>query len=178
MEISRLTLSKETKGKLKKDLSVREKGKILFAKLEELDNNGMLSKARNRADVARLVGYQEERAKAGYAWVSNLIRRGHLQEIISEWTPSGKMMAEYHLTGTNPDYGYEERQRRKAKKRIAQEWQRWQDKVETEQKPQPLGTQESAGVKVEISKGDMTIKLELTEVEQATNLITTIMKGE
>lgn len=33
-------------------------------------------------------------------------------------------------------------------------------------------------IKMEITKGDMTIKVELAEVEQATNLIATIMKGE
>ena len=81
MEVSKLSFTKKTLDKMKKDMSVREKGKVLFARLQELEADGTLSKAKTRADVARLVGYPEERAKAGYAWVSNLIRRGHVSEI-------------------------------------------------------------------------------------------------
>lgn len=174
MEVSRLSFTKKTQEDMKKNMPVREKGKVLFARLQELDNDGTLSKAKTRADVARLVGYSEERAKAGYAWVSNLVRRGHLSETIQEWTPSGKMVAEYHTTGSAPDYGYEEAGRRKAKKKVAEEWKRWQDKEATEQTKQWV----EPPIKIEITRGDMTIKVELAEVEQATNLITTIMKGE
>lgn len=192
MEVSKLSFTKKTQDKMKKDMSVREKGKVLFARLQELDEDGTLSKAKTRADVARLVGYSEERAKAGYAWVSNLIKRGHLSETIQEWTPSGRMVAEYHTTGSVPDYGYEEVNRRKAKKKVGQELRRWQDKVAAGQIPQspvfqvyketqiPVDTPPSIvmPIKIEITRGDMTIRVELAEVEQATNLITTIMKGE
>lgn len=192
MEISRLSFTKKTQEDMQKDMSVREKGKILFARLEELDNDGTLSKAKTRADVARLVGYSEERAKAGYAWVSNLIRRGHLSETIQEFTPSGKMVAEYHITGSAPDYGYEEAKRRKAKKKVGQELRRWQDKVAAGQIPQspvfqsyketeiPVDTPPSivAPIKIEITRGDMTIKIEMDNHEEVSKLITTIMKGE
>lgn len=190
MEISRLSFTKKTQEAMNKDMSVREKGKILFARLQELEEDGTLSKAQTRADVARLAGYPEERAKAGYAWVSNLVRRGHLTEIIREWTPSGRMIAEYHLAGSAPDYGYEEVGRRKAKKKVGQELRRWQDKVEAgyiPQAPEPQIYDEkqvasdikiTVPIKIEITRGDMTIKVEFAEVEQATNLITTIMKGE
>lgn len=177
MEVSKLSFTKKTQDKMKKNMSVREKGKILFARLQELEADGTLSKAKSRADVARLVGYTEERAKAGYSWVSNLISRGHIRETILEWTPSGKMVAEYHTTGSMPDYGYEEVNRRKAKKErtareIASEWEAWQNKEASKQ------TTINTPIKMEITKGDMTIKVEFTEVEQATNLITTIMKGD
>lgn len=170
MEISKLSFTKKTQDQMKKDMSVREKGKVLFARLQELEEDGTLSKAKTRADVARLVGYSEERAKAGYAWISNLIRRGHVSETIQEWTPSGKMVAEYHTTGSVPDYGYEEVNRRKRKKqaiaKVAEE---------TIEREKAIA---NTPIKVEITKGDMTIKVELAEIEQATNLITTIMKGE
>ena len=170
MEISRLSFTKKTQEDMKKNMSVREKGKVLFARLQELEDDGTLSKAKTRADVARLVGYSEERAKAGYSWVSNLISRGHLSETIQEWTPSGKMVAEYHTTGSIPDYGYEEVNRRKAKKqaiaKVAEE---------TIEREKVIA---NTPIKMEITKGDTTIKVELAEVEQATNLITTILKGE
>ena len=183
MEVSRLSFTKKTQENMKKDMSVREKGKILFSRLEEMDNDGTLSKAKTRADVARLVGYPGERAKAGYAWVSNLIRRGHLSETIQEWTPSGKIIAEYHITGSMPDYGYEEVNRRRAKKEkmSSSEWEKWQNheieapihKDTTIEAPN-----KNASIKMEITKGDITIKAELAEVEQASKLITTIIKGE
>lgn len=170
MEVSKLSFTKKTKEKMDKPMSVREKGKVLFARLEELDKDGMLSKAKTRADVARLVGYSEERAKAGYAWVSNLIRRGHVSETIQEWTPSGRMVAEYHTAGSMPDYGYEEVNRRKRKKQaIAKAAE------ETIEREKVIA---NTPIKMEITKGDMTIKVEFAEVEQATNLITAIMKGE
>lgn len=87
---ARVIFSKETKRKMQKDMTVREKGGVLFDRLEELDKDGTLSKAKSRADVATMVGYSNERAKAGYAWVSNLIRRGHLTETILSWSPSGR----------------------------------------------------------------------------------------
>ena len=120
--------------------------------------------------MARLVGYSEERAKAGYSWVSNLISRGHIRETILEWTPSGKMVAEYHTTGSMPNYTYEEVGKRKAKKqaiaKVAEE---------TIEREKVIA---NTPIKMEITKGDMTIKVEFAEVEQATNLITTIMKGD
>lgn len=190
MDVSRITFRKETKDKMKKGMSVREKGKVLFARLQELETDGTLSKAKTRADVARLVGYPEERSKAGYAWVSNLIRRGHISETIQEWTPSGKMVAEYHTTGSMPDYGYEEVNRRKAKKKVGQELRRWQDKVEAGYIPQPpepqvydekqvaSDTKIISPIKIEITRGDMTIKVEMGNHEEVSKLITTIMKGE
>lgn len=170
MEVSKLSFTKKTQDKMKKGMSVREKGKILFARLQELEENGTLSKATSRADVARLVGYTEERAKAGYSWVSNLIHRGHIKETILEWTPSGKVVAEYHTTGSMPDYGYEEVNRRKRKKQAIAKMA--EEAIEREK------VIANTPIKIEIAKGDMTIKVELAEVEQATNLITTIMKGD
>ena len=185
MEVSRLTFSKETKDKMKKEMTIREKGRVLFDRLKELDEDGTLSKAKTRADVARLVGYSEERAKAGYAWVSNLIKRGHISEAIQEWTPSGKMVAEYHTTGSMPDYGYEEVSRRKAKKeKIASEWTTWQNKEASKQSKQwiepPIVERATTNkpIKIEITRGDMIIKVEIGDYKEAGELITTIMRGE
>lgn len=190
MEISKLSFAKKTQEAMNRNMSVRDKGKLLFARLKELDDDGTLSKAKSRADVARLVGYSEERAKAGHSWVSNLIRRNNLSETILNFTPSGKMEAEYHVV-SSPDYDYQETKRRKdAKKERAQEWTRWQDKVAagyTPQAPEPQVYDEKqvAGdtkiitpIKIEITRGDMTIKVEMDSHEEASKLITTILKGE
>lgn len=182
MYASKITFKKETKEKMSKPMSVREKGRVLFARLEELDKDGTLSKAKSRADVARLVGYPRERAKAGYAWVSNLIRRGHITETIRGYSPSGIADCEYHLADTRPDYGYEERGRHKAKKetvaKMAEEAVR-QGLVEQMPVLDNLAAQTKVvATKVEITKGDITIKLELCDSEQIVNLIKQLLKGE
>lgn len=182
MEISKLSFRKETKEAMDKPMSVRAKGKVLFARLEELDKDGTLSKAQSRADVARLVGYPKERAKAGYAWVSNLIRRGHITETIRGYSPSGVADCEYHLTGTNPDYGYEERGRRKQRKeaiaKVAREAVR-QGLAEPMPVLDDLATRTSiAATKVEISKGDIIIKLELCDTDTLVGLVKQLLKGE
>lgn len=100
MEVSRLILSKETKEKLGKNLGSHAKGKLLYGKLTELDNSGLLSKATNRFDVARLVGYPAEKLNAGYSWLANLIRRGHVKETLIEIGKNGDPIYEYHVTGT------------------------------------------------------------------------------
>lgn len=176
MFASKITISKDTEEKNK--MSVREKGKVLFARLQELDNNGMLSKAKSRADVATMVGYTTERAKAGYSWVSNLISRGNLRETTLEWSPSGKMIAEYHVV-KSPDYDYQETKRRKDSKKkraekVTQELQRWQKQTPILAEEKPV----TNPIKIEITRGDMTIRVEMDNHEEASRLITTIMKGE
>lgn len=179
---ARVIFSKETKRKMQKDMTVREKGGVLFDRLEELDKDGTLSKAKSRADVATMVGYSNERAKAGYAWVSNLIRRGHLTETILSWSPSGRAEAEYHITGSKPDYGYEERTRRKQEKIVGQELRRWQDKVAAEQILQAPILSMSDEIPtimptIEITKGDITIKINALN-KQVEKLIRDILGGK
>lgn len=182
MEVSRLSFSKKTQDKMNKKISGRRKGEILFNRLEEMDNDGTLSRAKNRADVATLVGYPNERAKAGYSWVSNLIARGHLTETVREWTPSGTRIAEYHLTGVRPKYGYEERADRAKRKEAGQELYKTQNTTEKKQAlrfPKVIEiTPAEIPIKIEITKGDIVLKVEFVEVEQATNLIAAIMRGE
>lgn len=182
MFASRLTITKETQEQQVKSMSVRQKGRIMFARLKEIEADGTLSKAKTRADVARLVGYPEERAKAGYSWVSNLIARGHLSETIREWTPSGKMIAEYHTTGTIPAYGYEEVERRKNKKKRGQQIAKAETpSVYSDSQIEPQIIERATigkPIKIEITRGDTTIKVEMDGYEQASKLITTILKGE
>ena len=115
--------------KIQTDQNVRELGRIKFDRLKELDKTGELLKATCRADVATLVGYNEDESKKGYSWVSNMILRGHLNERMLGITPSGKTSYEYSLTGTQPLYKYEEHRNRKTEKKTRQELRRWQDKV-------------------------------------------------
>lgn len=180
---ARITFSKETRAKMDRGMTVREKGRVMFDRLKELDQDGTLSKAKSRADVARLVGYSNQRAKAGYAWVSNLLRRGHLTETILEWSPSGRAECEYHITDTKPDYGYEEVNRRREKKGVGQELRRWQDKVAAGYIPQapesPIIERATINnpIKVEITRGDTTIKVEMGDYEKVSEIVKEVLKG-
>lgn len=161
----RVIFTKDFKEKAEQGLSSRKKGKILYKKLQELEENGRLSKADNRYDVARLVGYAEERIKGGYTWVSGLIKRGKLIEIVRGFTPGGLPISEYHLASTVA--------------KVEKEKQGLQDKVvkpvtTIEDKPEVVKPEV---IKVEITKGEITIKIELTSSEQVSELITAVLKG-
>ena len=166
-----IQVMKEAKrqGLVKDELSVRERGRILFNKLKELEKAGDLAKANCRADVATLVGYSEDEAKAGYSWVSNMIARNHLAEKTLGLSPSGKIMYSYSLTGSEPLYNYEEARNYKTKKIENQ-------KIWAEEN-KPTAVKENP-IKIKISKGDIDFELELSSIEQVSELIKTIMKGE
>lgn len=107
MEISRLIFTKETKEKMNKELTRRERGKLRYNKLKELADNGKLSLAKNRTEVANLVGMPNDGAtKTGYKWVSGLIRNGYIKETIIGIGRNGKMEFEYSLTSKKPNYDF------------------------------------------------------------------------
>lgn len=102
MQVSRLTFTKETKDKMSKPLNRRERGELRWKKLKELDESGKLSSARVRTDITKMMGLGDGYG-AGYSWVSNMIRRGHLKETIYGTDKNGRVEFEYHVVG-EPDY--------------------------------------------------------------------------
>lgn len=158
----------------KQEKTVMERGKELFGKLKDLAKEGTLEEAKSRADVATLVGYPSDQSKAGYSWVSNLIRRGYLKEKIVGVTPSGGMIASYSLGDKEPMYNYEEIHKRKEAK---------EDRKETwlKENMPVLDAKEVVNpdvIKINISRGDININVEVVNSDQAIKLITTILKGE
>lgn len=158
----------------KQEKTVMERGKELFGKLKDLAKEGTLEKAGSRADVATLVGYSSDQSKAGYSWVSNLIRRGYLKEKIVGVTPSGGMVAQYTLGDKEPMYNYEEIKKRKAAKENRKEtWFKENMPVLDEKEVVNPDV-----IKINISRGDININVEVVNSDQAIKLITTILKGE
>lgn len=158
----------------KQEKTVMERGRELFGKLKDLAKEGTLEEAKSRADVATLVGYPSDQSKAGYSWVSNLIRRGYLKEKIVGVTPSGGMVARYTLGDKEPMYNYEEIHKRKEAK---------EDRKETwfKENMPVLDGKEVVNpdvIKINISRGDININVEVVNSDQAIKLITTILKGE
>ena len=103
MEISRLIFSKETKKKMDKSLNALELGKLRFNRLKELQEDGKLGYAKNRYELAKLLGFTDQQKKKGYQWVSNNIRRQHVIERVVGINKKGKMEFEYSV-GSEPDF--------------------------------------------------------------------------
>lgn len=158
----------------KQEKTVMERGRELFGRLKDLAKEGTLEKARSRADVATLVGYPSAQSKAGYSWVSNLIRRGYLKERIVGVTPSGGMIARYTLGDEEPMYDYEEiKKRKEAKENRKEMWFKENMPV--------LDGKEVVNpdvIKINITRGDTNINVEVVNCDQAIKLVTTILKGE
>lgn len=104
MEISRLTFTKETKDKMEKGISQFRKGELRWQKLQELENTGKLSKARNRQDITNMMGLGTGYG-APYTWLSHMISRGSIKEILLGFDKNDRPEYEYHLTNKNkPNY--------------------------------------------------------------------------
>lgn len=104
MEISRLIFTKETKEKMKEPINQFQKGRLRWAKLKEVNDNGKLSLAKNRQDILNAMGLPTGYGSP-YSWVSSMINRGCLQEILTGFDKNNSPEYEYHLTDKNaPDY--------------------------------------------------------------------------
>lgn len=168
---ARVIFTKDFKEKAEQGLSAREKGKLRWEKLQEAAEEGRLQLAKNRYEVAALVGLSS-RNSACYQWVSNLIRRENLQEMFIGFE-DGHAIYEYRL-GRKQPYG---RRKKRAKKQVANK--PVSSETNKVAKPATKLVEEKIPevIKVEITKGEITIKIELTSSEQVSELITTVLKG-
>lgn len=175
MEASRIIFSQETKDKIKRGLSNREKGRIRFEKLKELDETGVLAEARTRSDVATLLGYTKEQWKQGYSWVTNMIARGHLSETVVGFSPSGRGEYEYHVTSLEPDYNYKRSGNYKSHKVDAVKPKEELEKIK-------IWTDEAKDIvknnyTIIISKNDVDIKIELDSKDKVIEIVKDLVKG-
>lgn len=181
MEISRLTFRKETKEAIEKELTPKEKGELRWERLKELEKDGRLSLVKTRKELAAAAGYDEDELHQGVSWVFRLINNGHITETLLGFNNKTKTPEyEYHLTNKEPLYRIgRPKQHPKEEVKGEWKWRRWQDKVATGQIPQaPSIIIDDTAIKVELTKGDILIKIELKDYKQASNLIKEILKGE
>lgn len=117
MEVSRITFTKETLAKIKRGMSAQDKGKVLYERLCEASDNGLLAQCKTRRDVAELVGYNadtKEQRQRSYSWITNLLRRKHVSEVL---VAPGEY--QYFLGPNKPDYDMSKAKRaRKQKKTV------------------------------------------------------------
>lgn len=114
MEVSRITFTNETKARIKRGMSPQRKGEILYGRLCEAADNGLLAQCKTRREVAELVGYTAEQKDKGYSWISNLIRRKHISEVM---VAPGEF--QFFMGPKRPDY--EGRGVKKAKAKIREQ---------------------------------------------------------
>lgn len=183
MEISRLIFTKETKEKMEKGLNATQRGILRWSKIKEAEDEGRLTLAKNRNEVANIAGFTELNKTRGYQWVSNMISRGHLKEVVLGIGKDRKMEYEYHVIG-DPDYS-----RNRARNAKLNKHKREQKQIEKMQQMQPIVQISEAApqdvtvlgelrYKMEIVRGDTTIKIELTNYNEIGELVKAILRGE
>lgn len=192
MEVSRLTFRKETKEAMNKGLSKTQKARLRFNRLRELNESGALSMIKTRKELAYALGYTREQITVSASpYICRLIKQGYMTETLLNFDPMTKMpQYEYHLTGKEPNAVIGRPKRNSsAKEKVEKELRRWQDKVATgyiPETPQPVldtptepeVTVLVSPIKLELTKGDVCIKVELNNVRDASELIKTILNGE
>lgn len=100
---ARVILTNETKKEMNKKLTNHHKGVLLARRLKEVAENGKLSQARTRFDVAKLVGYTEGQRASGYAWVKRMVEIGVLTETFEGFSKYGKPEHQFFYNGTTAD---------------------------------------------------------------------------
>ena len=96
MEVSKLIFSKETKDKMNEPINHFKRGELRWKRIKECDDNGTLSKAKNRMDIVEMLG-SERKYNAVYNWISNMVVRGLIKETMTGFNNNGKMEYEYHI---------------------------------------------------------------------------------
>lgn len=96
-----VTFSKEFKNKTKQVVGNVQKRELRLKKLAKAEEDGLLSKAKTRADVANLAGFTAAQKTSGYLWVYNQVKDGKLAEHIMNYLPNGKAEYEYHVIDTS-----------------------------------------------------------------------------
>lgn len=147
---ARFILTKETKDKMSKDLSNVKKNRLRLARLKELDEQGFLASARTRGDIARLAGCTSY--KAGWAWVSHLVKDGKIEEIL------------IGRNGTRNQYEYHIKDNAKAKVI---------DRIKMPEVAQPVEAVKTE-VKMTIKRGETTIELTNFTTDMAVAIITAL----
>ena len=160
MNISRLTISKETQNKIDKPISHFKKGQLRWKKLEELEKGGQLKQAKNRLDIVEMLGYSRG-YNACYTWVSHLITRGNIQETLYGLNKDGRMEYEYSII-KSPLFDPADRAKPNKVSKVKT--------VSVVEKPKPIVTNKITVIdnkaKVIIRYNELTIELE--DIDQTT----------
>lgn len=157
-----------------------KRGEQLYNKLKELSENGELSLAKTRYDVASLMGYSRDERKKGYNWVSRMIREGVLDEQLQEFDINNKAVNNYYLTGKTLSYragrikGKFYPKCQPKKEMVTRLWERGTESVATT----PTKVEKTPRIipKVSVYCGDKTVVFEQVDVEMTKELLDYLFK--
>ena len=147
--------------------SLKEKGRLMYGRLKSLAESGDLNAAKTRTELAKLTSTSR-------SWVCGMIERGFLNESFLRYE-NGLPTYRYSLTDKEPNYDNV-----KVNKNTPV------NKITPEEKPEERkavvwvdeATNCTKSYKLEFSRGDTTIRVELDDYEKVAELIKTILKGE
>ena len=150
--------------------------KDMFEKLKELEKSGELVKAECRSDLVRLLGFRDK--NIGYTWIVNWIRRGHLQETELGRDGNGRVIANYKLTGSEPVWRTFGADKKKSGKKTERAPEPPVMKVYDKEQIKADAPTIIMPIKIEITRGDTTIKVEMGDYEKVSELVKAVLKGE
>lgn len=170
---------------MEKSINSNQRGRLRWEKLKEAGQRGTLQYAKNRYELANMAGFADAQRTRGYQWVSGMIKRGHIQEVFEEVDKYGKFKYLYYLV-SDPDYdrkkaraAWSKKAKQARKNNTVKPIEIPTEKVEEKvavvvEKPTASGSV----YKLEFTRGDMSIKVELDDYDKVVGLIKTFMKGE
>ena len=88
--------SKDFLKKTKTNITPTQKGNLRTEKIAEAERSGRLSLAKNRTEVAEIVGIPENQPSVANAWVYRQIKIGKLSETLVKFDENNKPEYEYH----------------------------------------------------------------------------------
>lgn len=88
--------SKDFLKKTKTNITHKQKGNLRTEKIAEAERSGRLSLAKNRVEVAKIVGIPENQPTVANAWVHRQIKIGKLSETLVKFDENNKPEYEYH----------------------------------------------------------------------------------
>lgn len=92
----RVIFTKDFLNKTQKPITHKELGELRVQKIIEAQNDGRLTKARNRLDVGELVGISRDRVAVANSWVYRQISLGYLTETLLQFDKNHLPEYEYH----------------------------------------------------------------------------------
>lgn len=92
----RVIFSKDFLNKTQQPLTHKELGELRVKKIIEAENDGRLSQARNRTEVAELVGISKDRVAVANSWVYRQISLGKMTETLLQFDKNHIPEYEYH----------------------------------------------------------------------------------
>jgi len=93
----RVIFTKDFLKKTEQPLTRKQLGELRMKKIIEAEKDGRLAQAKNRTEVAELVGIPKERISVANTWVHRKISLGYMTETLVKFDKNNRPEYEYHF---------------------------------------------------------------------------------